>query len=259
MKPGLCYTFLDSREPRWTTALMKTSILDFICLDPKIQPFTLGHNENLRCLTSGQGLPVEALLYDAIYGDALSILDIFALYHAYVFGGKDIPHQVSVFIAEKLGSIAHDNKTFEDIIPEKELKKAQRSPPSPAISALIESIQNNNGKKIPLKNAYEGYDALTIASQRLAGHPWGMPERAAEEYVYTNLRPPAEFFPYYEGKYTPLHEGKLNERRIKQNKRKDRIFKMQELLDWFYGKSITTENLDRWNEQKDKIHALCKS
>jgi len=102
---------------------MKTSMLGFIALDPKIQRFTFGHNENLRCLTSAPGLPVEALLYDAIRGDALSILDIFALYHDHVFGGKAIPNQIAIFIAERLGSIVYDNKNFDDIIPKKELKK----------------------------------------------------------------------------------------------------------------------------------------
>jgi len=238
---------------------MKTSILDFIGLDPKIKPFTLGHNDNLRRLTRGRALPIEALLYDAIHGDALSILDIFALYHDYVFGGKAIPHQISVFIAEKLGSIAHGGKNFDDIIPEKELKKARRNPPSRAISDLIEGIQNNNGKKIPLKNSSDGNDALTIASERLAGYPWGVPERAVDEYIYFNLRPPAEVFPFYKGEYIPLHEEKLNERRIMQNKREARIFEMQALLDWFYDKKLTAKNIDQWNEQKEKIHELCKA
>ena len=218
---------------------------------PKTKPFTFGRNENLRRLGSYRALPVEALLYDAMLKNPLSILDIFALYHDFVFEGDEVPPQIAVFIAEKIGSIAYDNKNFEDIIPEKSLKKARQNPPSPAISDLVTYFQNSSGKKIPLKNSSDGNDALAIASEHLAGYPWGLSERDAEVYVEFFLRPEGSFF--------PLYERALNERRVKQNKREDRILKMQILLDWFYNKKLTAKNIDQWNEQKEKIHELCKA
>lgn len=218
---------------------------------PKTRPFSFGRNGNLRRLNTYRALPVEALLYDAILKNPISILDIFALYHDCVFEGDKVPPQIAVFVAEKLGSIAYDNKNFEDIIPEKSLKEVRKNPPSPAISDLVKGIQNHKGKKIPLQNSSDGIDALPIASEHLAGHPWGLAERDADVYV--------DFFIKPEGDFYPLDEKALNERRVKQNKREDRIFQIQELLDWFYDNRITAESHGRWNEQKDKIHALCKN
>ncbi len=259
MKPSLCYTSTDDKKPHRTQAPLAKDNQEPLMPQhpkamfrhPKTKPFTFGRNDNLRRLNTYTMFPVEALLYDAILKNPLSILDIFALYHDLIFEGHEIPPQIAVFIAENLGSIAYGNKNFGDIIPEKVLKKARKNPPSRAITDLIKYYQNSSGKKIPLVNSSDGNDALTLASEHLAGYPWGLAERDAEVYVEPFLK--------QEGNFSPLPENALNKRRVKQNKREDRIFKMQGLLDWFYDKKITATNIDRWNEQKEKIHNLCKT